>query len=296
MFKNNAEVLVLLAVPEQRIALLKNQIQQDLQDFIKLENIKFFEFPVLRLVPDFENLEILKLNNNNLNNFNYFVFVSPYGTQLFFENLSQDSEIYKNLKEKKINILSVGDSVSKIIKSFNFEVNFQPSIFNQESLFEEFFEKNKTKISEENSKILLICGKTKNNNINNIYKNFSRFEIYKSISNFIYLNNPDNSRKLKNLENILCKFSELNCQNKFIILSSPTGIESFHEFLSNSKLKKNINIIFNSKILCLGDKTREAFEFYFPDYKQNILTKNLSNKKYSYSDFAKNIKTQIQSM
>lgn len=230
---------VLLVLPEHKFDTFYNKVTEQVQ-----QNYVFGELPLTKLVPVESDY-----NYSELDNYSYIVLQSEYGALRFFEELKKrDIQITNK-------ILSVGESVSKVIIENNYQVHYQASIFNLKILMQEIIDE---PLVQEQDNILIVGSQQ--------HKKTQAEELL--ISNSIHYDFwAVYSAEVNN------QFSEFRLQEyKYIVLTSPYMVECFVQYSKQINIQ---NIIF----IALGERTRDSLHEYFPDNK--CLLNN--NSLYSYN-------------
>lgn len=189
-----------------------------------------FHFPMIKTVP-------LDFSTGDIQNYNYIIFTSRNGVNYFFN----DSQILEDVKQSKIQIISIGKQTSLALKELNLDVSFTPKKFNSDDLINELEHTYKL----ENQSILIVQGDLAPNKIQDA---LSRQNSVKRIN--VYQTIIGNSQK-QEIDNLCSKQAIDYC-----IFTSPSAFIGFEaeykSCFSNSTKIVSIGPITTNKINELG--------------------------------------------
>jgi uroporphyrinogen-III synthase len=269
---------ILAALPENKIndfleKLTSNFIDSDFANF------NYFPFPVIKLQPIKTAFE--EFGFQEINEFDYLLFTSSYGASIFFDQLKEQA-IRLN---QKTQLVSVGPSVSKVIKSNKYKVALTADIFSADGLADKL----RKTIQFSAKRFLLITGQKSNSQIleQTITQESGAYEKL-----VLYSSNTVVSPCWENLAAFIDCTQNPN-YHSFICLSSPEGAKAFSELLNSHEDFvgiQNFEIEFiaqNIKFICLGPATKDLVKNLFPN------NEVLIGSEYSYRGIINSIKSTI---
>ncbi|MFN4152075.1 MAG: uroporphyrinogen-III synthase, partial [Candidatus Sericytochromatia bacterium] len=202
-------------------------------------NFLVLYFPLIEI--EKSNQDVLSLEINKINNYDWIIFTSQNSVDIFFEKLKELSISIST----KIKIACIGKKTLKSINKYGYDVSLIPSSYVSESLIKEF-----EKINIKNQKILIPTSKIArdiiNDSLNNMGALCKKIEIYNTIQ-------PDKN-KLYQLASSLKKID-------YITFFSPSAVRNFYETLKDiPNMKKLID---SSIFISIGEITSKEIKKLF---------------------------------
>lgn len=207
----------------------------------KLEALNFLVlyFPLIEIQKINEDLLLLEINQ--INNYDWIIFTSQNSVNIFFEKLKELSISI----DPQIKIACIGKKTLKSINNHGYDISLIPSSYISESLIKEF-----EKINIKNKKILIPTSKISrdiiNDSLNNMGALCNKIDIYDTIR-------PDKN-KLYQLAASLKKID-------YITFFSPSAVRNFYETLKD--LPNTKKLIDNSIFISIGEITSKEIHNLF---------------------------------
>lgn len=203
------------------------------------------EFPTIKI----KKLENTKLINEikNIEKYNYIIFTSENGVEIFFNelyNMGYDSRWFKDSK-----IVSIGKSTTEKLKQFGIIADIMPKTYKQEELYELL----KDKVKKDDNILLPRSEKGRKFIVEELNKISNVCEIH------TYTTVVDDSEK----GNLVEKLKDKNVD--YITFTSSSTVKNFFEILD----EKDKELLENVKLISIGPITSSTIdEFGFKVYKE----------------------------
>jgi len=185
-----------------------------------------------------DNTELIKALKH-LNDYNWLVFTSPNGVDIFFKKAKDSLVDYRSFSKVKFAV--VGDGTAEALKNNGFIADYKPEKFTTKSLGEGL-----SNIVLPNETVLLLRAEEASEELTDILT--LRKVKYQEIKTY-YL-----SKDFEKRTELLSEIDYLD----YLVFLSASGVNGFYENLD----AKYLNVLKNAQIICIGEMTAKTLEKY----------------------------------